>query len=190
MADLFSTRRERLILPVLAPFYTSFAEPVGWAVFRILVGGVLVYEGWPKILAPFGQSGFVEALGFHPGWVFSPLLAAMQFFGGMLIAIGLLTRPLALANTVMLLVTLWFHYTHPFGEVFFTPDGLAYLQAHADMLTDAGKARLLKDGGAVFLELVQGKAYYASVFWAAAAALIAAFGGGPLSVDRRLGREF
>lgn len=190
MADLFPLSRERLVLPFLAPFYAGIAEPAGWAVFRIVIGGTLIYEGWPKIVAPLAQSGFVEALGFHPGWLFSPLLAAMQFFGGMLIAVGLLTRPIALANAVMLLITLWFHYTHPYGEAFLTAEGIAYLRDNAGLLTDAGAARLLKDGGAAFLEQVQKKAYLASLFWAAGAALIAAFGGGAWSIDRKLGREF
>ena len=47
-------------------------------------------EGWPKIIAPFAQTGFVGSLGLYPGWLFSPLLAVMQFVGGFLIAIGLL----------------------------------------------------------------------------------------------------
>lgn len=190
MADIFLPQRERLVMPFLANFYTTLAQPFGWMAFRAVIGLSLVYEGWPKITAPFAQVGFVEALGFHPGWFFSPLLAAMQFFGGMLIALGLVTRPIALANAVMLLITLWFHYTHPYGEAFLSPEGLAYLKDHATLLTDAGAARLLKDGGAAFLEQVQEKAYLASLFWAAGAALIAAFGGGYLSLDRKLGREF
>ena len=39
-----------------------------------------------------------------------PLLAGTEFFGGILLAIGFLTRPAALGATVVLLVTVWFHW--------------------------------------------------------------------------------
>lgn len=190
MANHFETPRERLVLPFLGGFYDGVAQPWGWALFRIAIGGMLVIEGWPKIVAPLAQVGFVESLGFYPGWLFSPLLAVMQFVGGFLIAVGVLTRPIALANAVMLLITLWFHVAHPYGDAFLTQDGMAYLNAHTELLTPAGQARLLKDGGAFFLAQVQDKAFLASLFWAGGAALIAAFGSGPLAVDRFLKKEF
>jgi putative oxidoreductase len=179
-------------IPALAPVYRRFAQPLGWAVFRLAVGGVLVYEGWPKMLAPMSQIGFVEMAGFHPGWLFSPILAAMQLFGGILIMLGLFTRPAALANGVMLLLTLWFHVSHPFGHAFITPEGLQLIQQNAALyLTPQGRARLIPDGGVTFLDLVQSKAEYASLFWAGGALLIAAFGGWHFSLDRRFfKREF
>lgn len=190
MEEMTSSPRERLIIPILAPFYHAVAQPFGWVALRLLVGGFLVIEGWPKILAPMSQVGFVEAMGFHPGWLFSPMLALMQFFGGLMIMAGLLTRPMALANAVMLVITLYYHVTRPFGDALLTPEGIAFLQDNLQYLTQAGQRRLLPDGGAAFLELVQGKAEYASIFWAASAAIIAAFGGGKYSVDRMIGREF
>ncbi len=182
----------RLILPFMGPFYRCFAEPVGWALFRLLIGGALVIEGWPKIMAPMAQVGFVEGIGFYPGWLFSPLLAVMQVVGGAMMAVGLLTRPVALANAVMLAITLWFHVSHPYGAAFLNDAGRALLGADpTTYLTPQGKVRLLADGGASFLAIVQSKAEYASLFWTAGAFLLAAFGGGPFSVDRAvLKREF
>lgn len=191
MDEFTSSPRERLILPFMAPFYHGFAQPFGWALFRIIIGGLLMVEGWPKILAPMAQVGFIEnVLGWPAGWFFSPLLAVLQVGGGFLIAIGLLTRPAALANAVMLAVTIWFHHAHPYGPQFLTPEGVAFLRENLQYLTADGQNRLLGDGGAGFLHQVQSKAEFNSTFWAAGAALIAAFGGGKLSVDRVLGREF
>ncbi|MFV0409076.1 MAG: DoxX family protein [Paracoccus sp. (in: a-proteobacteria)] len=190
MPEMTSSPKERLILPFMAPFYHQFAQPVGWLGFRLIIGGLLMVEGWPKILAPMAQAGFVEGIGLAPGWFFSPLLAALQFIGGFLIAIGLLTRPAALANAVMLVITLWFHVTRPYGDAFLTPDGIIFLKDNLQYLTTQGQARLLADGGASFLHQVQSKAEFNSTFWAAGAALIAAFGGGRISVDRLLQREF
>lgn len=190
MSDMTTPPRARLILPFLAPFYHGFAQPVGWLAFRIVIGGLLMVEGWPKITAPFAQAGFVESIGFAPGWLFSPLLAAVQFVGGALIALGLLTRPAALANAVMLAVTLWFHLTRPYdAEPLLTPEGIEFLKANVQYLTANGQARLA-DGGMGFLHQAQGKAVFNSTFWAAGAAVIAAFGGGRLSLDRLFGREF
>ena len=190
MEEMTSSPRERLILPFIGPFYHRFAQPWGWLVLRLLVGGYLMVEGWPKILAPMSSIPFAEMMGFHPGWLFSPLLSVVQFFGGLLIALGLLTRPAALANAFMLLVTLIYHVTYPYGHAFLTPEGLEFLKQNTQYLTEAGQRRLLADGGAIFLELVQGKAELASIFWAASAAIIAAFGGGKLSLDRMIGKEF
>ncbi len=190
LPEMTASAKERLILPFMAPFYHHFAQPFGWLAFRLIIGGLLMIEGWPKILAPMAQVGFVEGLGISPGWLFSPVLAVMQFVGGFLIAIGFLTRPVALANALMLMVTIWFHVTHPYGDAFLTPEGIAFLKSNLQYLTDQGQARLLEDGGAGFLHQVQAKAEFNSTFWAAGAALIAAFGGGKLSVDRLIGREF
>lgn len=191
MQEFTSSPRERLLLPFLAPFYHSFAQPVGWALFRVIIGGLLMVEGWPKITAPMAQVGFVEnVLGWPAGWFFSPLLAIMQFAGGFLIALGLLTRPIALANAVMLVVTLWFHLKNPYGNAFLTVEGMASLRENLQYLTAEGQQRLLSDGGAAFLHQVQSKAVFNSTFWAAGAAIIAAFGGGRLSVDRLLKKEF
>lgn len=193
MAQDFSTPRERMYLPALGGFYSEFAQPFGWLAFRIVIGGWLAVEGWHKIQHPMAMAGFVESIGFWPGWFFSPLLAATNFLGGLLIVAGFLTRPAALANAVMLLVTYWFHVTHPYGDAFLTPAGMAYLAANPDLLTPAGQARLLSDGGAGFLAGptgVQLKAEFASLFATASAALIAALGGGRISVDRMMRKEF
>lgn len=185
----FHTPRERLLLPFLAPFYDRLAQPLAWVGFRVLVGVLLVQEGLPKLMAPFAQVGFVERLGFHPGWLWSPMLAVMQVFGGAMIAAGLLTRPMAFANAVMLAVTLWFHVTRPYGEVFLTEAGLALLGSQGAEIFTPAALRRLADGGTSFLHQVQGKAEMLSILWTGAAAFFAAFGGGPYSLDRLLRKE-
>lgn len=191
MQEMTSSPRERLILPFMAPFYHSIAQPGGWLVFRLIIGGLLMVEGWPKIIDPMSQIGFIENIvGIHPGWLFSPLLAVIQFGGGALIALGFFTRPISLVNALILAGTVAFHRAHPFGSAFLTPEGLDFLRAHKELLTPQGQYRLLKDGGTVFLALVQNKAENNSTFWAAGAAIIAAFGGGKFSLDRLIGKEF
>ncbi|MBB4006628.1 DoxX family protein [Allorhizobium taibaishanense] len=189
-AQTRDTKAPRLILPFMEKFYSGFAEPLAFTAFRVAIGAMLVIEGYPKIMAPMAQIGFVENLGFYPGWLWSPMLAAIQFFGGILIVLGLLTRPVALANGVMLAITLWFHVHFPYGHAFLTPDGIAALKAGSGFFTPEA-AKRLADGGTAFLEQVQSKAEIASLFWTGGALFYAAFGGGALSLDRVLiKREF
>lgn len=185
------TQQTKLLIPAAGPLYDRFAMPCAWVLLRVCVGGLLMVEGWPKILAPFAMSGFVESIGFWPGAFWSPLLAVLQFAGGFMIAIGLLTRPVALLNAVMLGVTLWFHMANPYGDAFLTAAGIAALEADKGVLFTADAARPLADGGARFLGMMQHKAEFLSAIWTLAVMLVAAAGGGPLSVDRNvIRREF
>lgn len=180
-----------LIWPFMGPFYDRIAMPLAHVVLRLTVGIMLIMEGWPKITAPFAMSGFVESIGMSPGWLFSPLLAVVNFGGGLLILAGFLTRPAALANGVMLAITWWFHYANPYGAAILTPEGMAALSENAALFTADGLRNLGADGGARFLHLVQFKAVGLSALWSVATLYLAAWGAGPLSVDRTLlKREF
>lgn len=191
MSDHFHRPQpDQLFIPALAGFYRSFAQPAAWVALRVALGVALAIEGWPKIMAPLAQSGFVESIGFYPGWFWSPALAAMQFVGGIALALGLFTRPVALANAVMLGITLWFHVANPYGDAVLTQAGIDALAAGSDLFTANGLARL-GDGGTAFLAQVQDKAVFLSAIWTVAMLPFAAFGGGPLSVDRNIiGKEF
>ena len=103
-----ATTRPRLIVPSLGGLYAALGESAE-TILRVAAGVLLVTHGYGKILNPFGASGMVESLGFYPGALWSPLLSATEFFGGILIAIGLLTRPAAFAAMIVLAVTVYFH---------------------------------------------------------------------------------
>lgn len=103
------TNRNRLILPGLAPLYDRLG-PLAEAWMRVISGIALMVHGWPKLMDPMGSLGMVERIGFWPGAFWSPALAVGEFFGGLLLALGLLTRPAALVATIILLVTVWFHW--------------------------------------------------------------------------------
>ena len=100
--------RNRLIVPQVAPLYAGGHEAVE-TLLRVVAGLLLVTHGYGKIINPFGAAGMVESLGFYPGVIWSPLLAATEFFGGILVAIGLFTRPASFAAMIVLLVTVYFH---------------------------------------------------------------------------------
>ena len=101
--------RGRLIIPAFGRLYSSLHDGVE-TLLRVVAGGFLTIHGSQKITNPFGAAEMVEGLGFYPGAFWSLLLSCTEFFGGILIAIGLLTRPAAFAGMIVLLVTVWFHW--------------------------------------------------------------------------------
>ena len=98
-----------LFTPQLAPVYRALS-PLADTWLRVVCGISLMVHGWPKIQNPMGAAGMVEGLGFAPGWLWSPMLAATEFFGGLLLILGSLTRFAAAGATVVLIVTAYFHW--------------------------------------------------------------------------------
>lgn len=101
--------RPRVFIPALSGLYSRL-DTSAETLLRVVCGLALVTHGFPKMLDPFGAVGMVEGLGFYPGVLWAPLLAATEFFGGLFLAFGFLTRPAALATTIVLLVTVWVHW--------------------------------------------------------------------------------
>lgn len=100
--------RTRLLFPRLAGLYGAFSC-VSVPLMRVLAGLIMMTHGWPKIQEPMKMAGMVEGMGFVPGAVWSPALAITEFFGGLLLAAGFLTRLAATGLLMVLLVTSWYH---------------------------------------------------------------------------------
>lgn len=96
-------------IPALRPLYDALHDTAE-TFMRVVCGGIFAVHGFPKIMEPFKTAGLVEGLGFYPGTFWSPLLSVTEFFAGILIVIGFLTRPAAVAATVILLVTVYAHW--------------------------------------------------------------------------------
>lgn len=99
----------RLIIPALGKVYDGLHD-IAFTILRVAAGLILAIHGWPKIQDPMKLVGMVESLGFAPGPLWAVLLAATEFIGGILLVLGLLTRPAAFAATIVLLVTVYFHW--------------------------------------------------------------------------------
>lgn len=103
------TRKNKLFIPSLGSVYTALDE-IAETLLRVIAGGALAIHGSQKIVNPFGAADMVEGLGFYPGAFWSVFLSCTEFFGGILIVLGLFARPAAFAGMVVLLVTVWFHW--------------------------------------------------------------------------------
>lgn len=111
MSDITSGERPRLLMPALGSVYSGLHE-IAETIMRVVAGGALVTHGYAKILNPFGAAGMVEGIGLFPGpaGFWSVLLSVTEFFGGIFIALGFLTRFWALGAFILLMVTVYFHW--------------------------------------------------------------------------------
>ncbi len=72
---------------------------------RVWLGAMMMYHGFPKVFT--NSAGFVaylEKLGMPMPSVMAALAAGAEFFGGLLILIGFLTRPAAMLVLITMLV--------------------------------------------------------------------------------------
>src|SRR5689334_5587112 len=88
--------RSHLFIPLLAPLYASL-EPFGYAVMRLTSGCIMANLGWMKLFDDGMQRDIelFQKLGLEPAAPLAYFTSGLEFFGGLAIAIGLLTRPLA-----------------------------------------------------------------------------------------------
>jgi putative oxidoreductase len=104
-----------LIFPVLANLYQTLA-PWTEALLRVVVGLALVPHGlrmtfgfFPNTGLPVRNLGMLSAQldrdGYRPGKLWAPLISATQLVAGPMLALGLLTRVVALPIVIFLLVS-------------------------------------------------------------------------------------
>ncbi|MDP6571957.1 MAG: DoxX family protein [Rhodospirillales bacterium] len=148
----------RLVVPALGGLYEPLA-PLAWPLVRFMAGLFLMPHGARKLFGWFGgggldgTAGFFAKVGLEPAMPLAALVGATEFFGGALIAIGLLTRPAAAAAFILLAVaTFRIHMPNGF---FITSGGYEY-----------------------------------AMLWGFLMLAIVFRGGGALSLDARIGREF
>jgi putative oxidoreductase len=84
-----------LVIPALRPLYDSLMD-VADLLFRVLVGLLFVPHGYAKLFVnPEFFHKFFGGLGLNPPIFFTYFIGSLEFFGGIAVALGLLTRPLA-----------------------------------------------------------------------------------------------
>jgi putative oxidoreductase len=95
------------LVPALTSFYRAM-EPFAYAIMRLASGGTMATFGWAKLFGN-GMARDVELfhkLGLEPANFFGYFTGGLEFFGGLMVAIGLLTRPAAAMLLGELLVIL------------------------------------------------------------------------------------
>ena len=116
-------------------------------VLRFPIGLILAAHGSQKLFAWFGGYGiegtgqFMDSMGLHPGFLMALLAGSAEFFGGVGLMLGLLTRIAAASCAITLLVAMFVvHWGHGF---FLTTHGIEYTLA----LISATTALTIMGGG-------------------------------------------
>ncbi|HEX3497942.1 MAG TPA: DoxX family protein [Stellaceae bacterium] len=106
MSDSKRGSRPRLFFPRLESFYQSVSG-LAYPFIRFVTGAMLVPHGWRKFVDSGTQKATIELfhkLGIEPARLLFWLVGSLELFGGLMLAIGLFTRPVALAIAIEMLV--------------------------------------------------------------------------------------
>lgn len=147
----------KLIVPGVAGLY-EWGSGLSYPLLRFFAGLMLVPHGAQKLFDMFGGSyggtvQFFTNIGIVPAEFWVIVVGFVEFFGGLAIAFGLLTRPFALAATAELLFAAFYFHL--------------------------GKGYFVAKGG-----------YEHALIWAFIMIFIFFRGGGRVSIDSKLGKEF
>lgn len=95
MAD-YVFEKNRLVIPALGTVYERLA-PYSWPMVRAVTGLMLIPHGYMKLFGGGleGTIGFLSNLGFEPAIFWGWLIALLEFVGGILLAVGFMTRIVA-----------------------------------------------------------------------------------------------
>jgi len=61
----------------------------GILALRLALGLILVAHGWPKIKNLRGTGAWLASVGFRPGMLWAPVIAIVEFFGGLALVAGI-----------------------------------------------------------------------------------------------------
>jgi len=124
MSDV-TINRQKLIFPALGGLYEALA-PYSWLIVRATTGVLLIPHGYAKIFGGGleGTIGFMDSLGLVPGVFWGWVIALLEFFGGIMLAVGFLTRPVAAMVVGFMAVAAF--YVHWGNGFFWTNGGYEY----------------------------------------------------------------
>ena len=95
------------IFPSLGRYYGRTSD-IAYLIVRLTAGLMLIPHGWTKVLAGIpGVSGYFTRLGLEPSWMYTIISMFNETVGGILIAIGLATRPVAALIIIEFLILLF-----------------------------------------------------------------------------------
>ena len=116
----YDTTHPRPVVPALGPLYAKVSR-LSYPLIRTASRLMLMPHGAQKLFGWFGGYGldgtggfFAQNLGLEPGLFWAALVGGVEFFGGLLLVLGLLTRPAALGVAIIMAVAVTVHLPNGF----------------------------------------------------------------------------
>ncbi|SDJ11124.1 putative oxidoreductase [Ferrimonas sediminum] len=133
---------------------TLFNSNAGAAalVLRVPTGIILAAHGAQKLFGWFGGYGlegtgqWMASIGLSPGYLMALMAGSAEFFGGLALLLGLLTRPAALVTAITMLVAMF--SVHIGNGLFMSNNGYEYALTLAVIAT----ALAIQGGGRFALD--------------------------------------
>jgi putative oxidoreductase len=116
----------RLFIPALGGLYRNLSD-FAQAALRIVLGGILIPHGMQKLFGTFGGLGLeknaalFDKIGYSPGMFWGTLVGCTELIGGVLLVLGLFTRPAAFGVVIFMINGVYF--TSKTGGFFWTTRG-------------------------------------------------------------------
>jgi putative oxidoreductase len=134
---------------LLLRFFRPFA-PLAWPVLRIALGTLMALQGWSKVSAgAMSVAKTYEALGVPVPEIAAWAVIVAELGGGALLALGLFTRPAALAVLLTKLAAILYVHTALLGELGSAQGAAA---AFAVLTAVAALGFLLRGAGSLSLD--------------------------------------
>lgn len=121
-----SNSTPRLFIPALAGLYSGLSD-LAQAALRFALGGILIPHGMQKLFGAFGGMGLeknaalFDKIGYTPGMFWGTLVGCTELIAGVLLVLGLFTRPAAFAAVIFMINGVYF--TSKTGGFFWTSRG-------------------------------------------------------------------
>jgi putative oxidoreductase len=106
------TTAPRPYVPAFSGIYAAF-DPIALPLLRLTMGLILFPHGCQKLFGWFGGLGFekfteiFDKIGWHPAVFWVALVALTESVGGLLLAVGFLTRFAAAAIVIFMINAVW-----------------------------------------------------------------------------------
>ncbi len=123
-------------------------------ILRVPIGTILAAHGAQKLFGWFGGYGlegtgqWLVSVGLEPGYLMALLAGSAEFFGGIGLILGFLTRPAAIVSAFTMLVAIV--VVHLGNGLFLSGNGFEYALA----LLAAAVALAIQGGGAISMDRV------------------------------------
>ncbi len=105
-------------------------DSIAGTILRLPVGIILAAHGAQKLFGMFGGYGlegtaqWMESIGLAPGFVMALLAGSAEFFGGIALILGFLTRPAAAVSAFTMLVAIF--SVHASNGLFMSNNGYEF----------------------------------------------------------------